>query len=108
MTTTLLVQMGAQDAPVACTLDADQHDSRAAELSELAGRALTRRSPIAGGRRLTFIDTPDVERELRVAVAAESSCCSFLTMRLTRADGALVLDVTGPAHAAPIIAELFA
>ena len=36
-------------------------------------------------------------------VAAESDCCPFLTMKLR-----LVLDVTGPAEAAPIVQELFA
>ena len=42
------------------------------------------------------------------AVDAESACCSFLSMRLARIDDTLVLDVTGPHQAQPIIAELFA
>jgi hypothetical protein len=108
MTAIPLVQVGAQDAPVACTLDADEHENRTAALSGLAARALVDRTPIHGGRRLTFFDTPAVERELRGAIAAEASCCSFLSMRLERADGALVLDITGPAQAEPIIAGLFA
>jgi hypothetical protein len=108
MTTIPLVQVGAEDAPVACTLNASEYQDRTTKLSELAARALTDRRPIDGGERLTFIDVPAVERDLRTAVAAEASCCSFLAMRLERTDSALVLDVTGPAQAQPIIAELFA
>jgi hypothetical protein len=95
-------------APIACTLTPAQHRSRTRDLSDLARRALLTREPIDGGERLTFADSPAVERELSAAVAAEASCCSFLTMRLDRRDAGLVLDVTGPADARPMIAELFA
>jgi hypothetical protein len=108
MTTLPLVQVGDTNAPVACTLNGNDLGDRTAELSDLAARALTDRAPIHGGRRLTFVDRPAVERELRAAVVAEASCCPFLSMRLERSDGTLVLDITGPAQAQPIIAELFA
>ncbi|MDQ5807088.1 MAG: hypothetical protein M3320_00255 [Actinomycetota bacterium] len=107
MTTIPLVQVAAKDAPVACSLTPSQYQERTRELSDLAARALTERTEIHGGRRLTFIDLPGVERELRAAVAAESSCCPFLAMRLERAEGRLLLDVTGPPQGQPIIAELF-
>jgi hypothetical protein len=41
-------------------------------------------------------------------IAAESSCCAFLSMALERSGDGLVLDITGPQDARPIIAELFA
>jgi hypothetical protein len=41
-------------------------------------------------------------------VAAERECCPFLTMDLRTAGDELVLEVTGPEAAAPIIAELLA
>jgi hypothetical protein len=69
---------------------------------------LRSRTAIDGGERLTFVDTPEVERELRAAVAAEASCCSFLGMDLTRTRGTLVLEITGPELARQVIAELFA
>ena len=94
--------------PIACSLPADELRDRAADLSALAHCALLSRRPINHGERLTFIETPDVERALQAAVAAEAACCSFLTMRLDRRDGALVLDVTGPTESQPIIAALFA
>jgi hypothetical protein len=108
MTSITLMQIGATNAPIACTHTFDQYQDRTVELSDLAARALTARTSIDGGQRLRFIDVPAVERELRSVVAAESSCCSFLSMDLGREDDALVLDITGPADAQPIIAELFA
>jgi hypothetical protein len=108
MTSIPLVQIGATDAPIACTLRSDQYQDRAAALSDLAARALTERAAIDGGRRLRLIDIPDLERELRGVLAAESSCCSFLSMDLRREEDALVLDITGSADAQSIIGELFA
>jgi hypothetical protein len=108
MSTIPITQVAAPDAPIACTLAPSEYKNRTRDLSDLAQRALTARAPIDDGERLTFIDLPAVERELAAAVAAEATCCSFLTMTLARADEGLVLDVTGPADAQPIIAELFA
>ena len=108
MTDIPLVQITAQDAPIACTLTPGQYQERVSDLAALGARALLGHEPIDGGERLTFTDTPGVERELRDAIAAEASCCSFLTMRLWRGPHALVLDVTGPDQARPIIAQLFA
>jgi hypothetical protein len=108
MTRITLVNVEGQDAPIACSLTPDQYSDRVAELAALADDSLLSREPIDGGERLTFTDSPGVEQELRAAVAAEASCCSFLTVSLQRADAGLVLDVTGPYRAKPIIAELFA
>ena len=41
-------------------------------------------------------------------MAAEAACCPFLTLELRAAPGGLVLDVTGPDAAGPVIEELFA
>ena len=49
-----------------------------------------------------------MERRLRELIAAESSCCSFLSFSLERVDGELVLDVTGPPDARPVIDLFFA
>jgi hypothetical protein len=94
--------------PIACTLSPGQHQGRTAELAALAARALRSREQTAGGERLIFADSPDTERDLRAVIAAESSCCAFLRMELERADDGLVLDISGPQDARPIIAELFA
>jgi hypothetical protein len=96
------------EQPIACTLAPGTYQDRTAELAGLAARALRSREPTAEGERLVFTDSPDTERELRAAIAAESSCCAFLRMDLQRADEGLVLDIAGPQAARPIIAELFA
>lgn len=96
------------DQPIACTLTPAQHADRTAQLSALAREALRSRVPIAGGQRLVFAPGARTAERLRAAVAAEAACCPFLSMDLHPEPGALVLDVTGPAEARPIIAALFA
>jgi hypothetical protein len=96
------------DVPIACTLTPDRYQDRTGELAALAARALRIREQTAAGERLVFTDTPEIERQLRGVIAAESSCCSFLRMELTRAEDGLVLDIAGAEDARPIIAELFA
>jgi hypothetical protein len=94
--------------PIACSLTAAEYRERVADTGRVAHDALHDRRAIDGGERLTFDATTGVEERLTGFVAAESRCCPFLTLKLERVDGALVLDVTGPAEAAPIIEELFA
>ena len=92
------------DQPIACTLPPGELRERTAALSGLAARALEARAPIPGGERLTVAGGPAVERDLQ----AERACCAFLALDLRRDRDRLVLDVTGPVEAAPVIAELFA
>jgi MerR family copper efflux transcriptional regulator len=94
------------DTPIACSLSASDLRTRTDELSALAARALVRREPIAHGERLTF--RAEFETEVKSAIAAEQTCCSFLAFATARDGETLVVDVTGPADAQPIIAELFA
>ena len=96
------------DQPIACTLRPAELADRTAELRELAEAALRSREPLADGERLTFEAGAETEQRLRGAVAAEAACCAFLRMDLRSEPDALGLDVTGPAEARPIIAELFA
>jgi hypothetical protein len=96
------------DQPIACSLGAGDYEERLRRLGDLSANTLVSRQPIPGGERLLFIDTSDTEEALRAAIDAEASCCSFLTMTLERKRTGLVLDVTGPELARPIIAELFA
>jgi hypothetical protein len=96
------------DQPIACTLSAADYAARTGDTRELARHALRSRQPIPDGARLTFEPGPDTERQLREFIAAEARCCAFLRMDLRPGVDALVLDVTGPAQAGPIIAELFA
>src|SRR5215208_203865 len=94
--------------PIACALTGAEYRRRIAKSGEITRAALRERRRIAGGLRLSFAGSGDVHERLERFVAAESRCCPFLTMRLAAAGHEIVLEVTGPAGAAPIIEELFA
>jgi hypothetical protein len=96
------------DQPIACSLPAADFQLRKQDAAQIAREALRSREPLAGGTRLTFAASGDTERNLRELIAAEADCCSFLRFELDRDGETLLLDVTGPDDAQPIIAELFA
>ncbi len=96
-----------QDTPIACTLSSKQFADRLDDLAALAHDALVAREPVSGGERLTFAAGDGIEQRLRDAVAAEAACCSFLRMDLRHRGDELLLTISGPADAAPIIRELF-
>jgi hypothetical protein len=95
------------DLPIACTLTPGDMTERLALIDALSDDALLDRAKTEDGVRVRLRDTPDVERRTRELVAAESACCAFLDFDLRREDGALVLDITGPADARPVIDMFF-
>ena len=96
------------EIPIACTLTPDGLTARRALIDVLATDGLLDRTPTDAGLRIRLRDTPDIERRTRELVAAESRCCAFLEFALAREDGALVLEISGPADAAPVIEMFFA
>jgi hypothetical protein len=96
------------EPPIACSLPAVDYTTRIADMSALAERALTDRTDIDGGAKLTFGAGPGVEQALRRFIAGESECCPFLALDLDEQDDAFILTVLGPQDAQPIIKELFA
>ncbi len=95
------------DAPIACSLDANQAQTRQARWQGLAATALTGHSRTRDGARHIYRALPQVEAELADLIELESHCCPFLAFELSRVEDALVLDVTGPDEAAGIL-DLFA
>jgi hypothetical protein len=96
------------DLPIACTLTPDGLTARLALIDALAADGLLDRTATEAGLRVRLRDTAEIEQRTRALVAAESACCAFLDFDLAREDGALVLDITGPADARPVIEMLFA
>ena len=90
------------DPPIACTLPAAEMPGRLALVDALAAGALI--EPISGGIRARF--DADLEARVREFVALESQCCAFLRFDL-RAGEEVLLDVTGPPDAWPVIERLF-
>ena len=81
---------------------------RLAFIDQQAEYGLIAREPTDAGLRVRLRDTEAVERRTRELIAAESSCCSFLTFSLDRIEGELVLGISGPNDARPVIDLFFA
>lgn len=96
------------DLPIACILTPDGMTARRALIDALAADGLLDRTATESGLRVRLHGTPDVERRARELVAAESICCAFLDFELSHESGDLVLDISGPEAARPVIDMFFA
>ena len=94
------------DQPIACTLTPGGMTARLALIDALAADGLLERTPTESGVRVRLLDRPDIEQRTRELVAAESECCAFLDFDLRHENGDLVLDISGPEDARPVV-ELF-
>jgi len=95
------------DLPIACTLTPEGVTDRLALIEALAADGLLDRSATDAGLRLRLRDTAEIERRTRELVVAESKCCAFLDFDLRREEGNLVLDISGPDDARPVIEMFF-
>ena len=91
------------ELPIACTLTPDGMTARLALIDALAADGLLDRTPTDVGHARAPARHPEIERRTRELVAAESACCAFLDFDLRREDGDLVLDISGPQDARPVI-----
>jgi hypothetical protein len=89
------------DLAIACALTPDGMTARLALIDALAADGVLDRTATDTGLRVRLRDTPEIEQRTRDLVAAEAACCAFLDLDLGREDGELVLDIAGPADAAP-------
>ena len=95
------------DIPIACTLPPDGFTARLGLIDALAADGLIDRTDTERGVRVRLRDTPEIEQRVRELVAAESECCAFLDFTLGGDGDAIVLDISGPADARPVIELLF-
>lgn len=96
------------DLPIACTLSPDGMTARLALINALTADGLLSRTSTDSGLRVRLRDTPEIEERTRDLVAAEAGCCAFLDFELGRDGGDLVLDISGPEDARPVIEMFFA
>jgi hypothetical protein len=73
----------------------------------LLAQGLDRLTAIGGGVRAEFLGGAEITAELEALVALEAECCPFLTMTVRCSTDRIKLEVTAPASAQPLIAELF-
>lgn len=95
------------ELPIACSLSGRDQAKRLREISDLCGRALLDTKEIAAGLRLRFAARPGIQEDLAELIEIESRCCSFLEFELRVLEEGLVLDVTGPDDARPVIWRMF-
>jgi hypothetical protein len=91
------------DVPIACSLTAEQRPARRAALVELVEHALID-ARVSG--RAVFRRDERAEEALAAFVRAERECCPFFDLDVRVEDHTLVLEISGPAEAEPLIAAL--
>jgi hypothetical protein len=95
--------------PIACSLTADAAQDRESRWRALLSRALISRTSSRDGLRIELRKLPGVRGELERLVIAEEECCPFMSMSIDTTDHEfLVLAVTAPEAAAPILEQIFA
>jgi hypothetical protein len=95
--------------PIACSLTAGAADDRQTDWHALLSRALISRTSIRDGVRIELHNLPGVRGELERLIAAEQECCPFISTSVDTTDRALlVLAVTAPELAAPILDQMLA
>ena len=92
------------DIPIACTLAPNKVDGRIGQWRALVDRATGVQS-VDSGARLSFNRSVELA-PIAELLAAEQDCCRFFTFRLTITATNVLVDITGPASAEPLIAVL--
>ena len=95
------------EPPVACSLTGSEQVVRASEARELMQGALIAREPIEGGVRLRFRGAFETRAAVRDLARREKECCPFFEFELAEAGEEIVMTVTAPADARPLLDSLF-
>lgn len=96
----------ADQTPIACSLDTDALRERLALIEAVGAESLIDCARECDRHVLRFHADAETERRLEEIVAAESRCCAFLALKLTRCDDELVLTLAAPAGGEAIADEL--
>ena len=94
-----------REAPIACTLTADELPARMRSARELGERALV--GVEVSGRRALLRFTGERER-IDALVAAERRCCEFLSFEIEQDGERVNLEILTPAGGEPILRGLVA
>lgn len=96
------------EPPVACSLSEREQVERAAEARGLMESALVVRERTEHGLRLRFRGPAEVRSAVRALARREEECCPFFEFELAEAGEDLVMTVSAPAEARPLLDALFA
>jgi hypothetical protein len=88
---------------IACSLSGEELPQRRAELSAIGRDALL---SVSVEGVLRFQADERTRARLQAIIAAESSCCPFLSFELREQTGALLLTIAAPDGAEPLAFDL--
>ena len=94
------------ELPIACSLTATELPARLAEITTLGDDALIDVLREPGLAELRFAAADGVRDRIEAIVRAEAQCCAFLNMEVRDEPDLVVLHVTAPAEADPVLSEL--
>lgn len=94
-----------EEPPLACTLAAGEMPDRLRTWRGLVSEAVSRER-VAGGERLVFAPAQGLAARVAGLCELEQSCCAFFTFTVTVSAAAVILDVTAPDGAAPLLDAL--
>jgi hypothetical protein len=95
-----------EQTPIACSLTADDYRRRLESIRKVGHESLLSVNESAAGIALRFRNSHGTRSDLRTIVDAEASCCPFLSLRVDETADELILTVTAPPEAAPVVADL--
>jgi hypothetical protein len=91
--------------PIACLLDGVAYGDRIEAWLALARRSLVSAGRSSEGVEFRYRADTDTQRALENLLELERECCPFLSLLITDADDEVILTVTGPENAAPLLDE---
>ena len=95
------------DVPEACTLPTAEQPLRLAEFDALFTEAVRRVETLSATHaRLHLTGAAGLAARVRDLAARETECCSFFTFTTSRAEEAVLLDITVPPAHAEVLASL--
>lgn len=95
-----------KDMPIACTLSAVDYQRRLRAIRRVGFDAFLSADERPDGATLRFRNSPETRQELHEIVEAERACCPFLSLAVDDAGGHLVVGVTAPLEAQPVVRDL--
>jgi hypothetical protein len=93
---------------IACSLGAEDYRKRLSSIRALGEVAFLDAEARPDGAVLSFRDSEHVRAELEAIVEAEATCCSFLDLSLRSEADRLILTISSPPDAMPVVRDLTA
>jgi hypothetical protein len=93
---------------IACSLGAEDYRQRLSAIRKLGEVALLDVEAKPDGALLSFRNSEHVRDELTSIVEAEAACCAFLELSVDADGERLILAISAPPEAMPVVKDLTA